>query len=294
MIPISQVIGLLNPAKISMSKDEIFISEPIALNLENQRDDVLMWVSMNNINAISTIEKGVIICPNIAELRLNVHCNYLFVEHPRRAFSLVLKTFFLPAPSFSIAKSAVIDPSVSMGKNIYIGENVVIEKGCQLGNNVKIGHNSVILAHTVIKNDVIIGSNCVIGSVGFGYEKDENGQYEYIPHIGNVIIENSVEIGNCTTIDRAVLGSTIIRKNVKIDNLVHIAHGVEIGENSLIIANALIGGSTKIGKNVWVAPSSSIMNKAVIGDNVVIGLGAVVLKSVAENQVVVGNPAKTL
>ena len=165
---------------------------------------------------------------------------------------------------------------------------------CQVGENVVIGHNTVIHANTIIKDNVKIGCNCVVGSVGFGYEKDETGAYVFIPHIGNVILEEFVEIGNCTTIDKAVMGSTILRKNVKVDNLVHIAHGVDIGENSLIIANAMIGGSTKIGKNVWVAPSSSLINKIEIADDAIIGLGAVVTKSVNKGITVIGNPARPL
>jgi UDP-3-O-[3-hydroxymyristoyl] glucosamine N-acyltransferase len=292
MIHISQVLDLLIPSKVKIANYKTIITEPLPLKSGNLREDVLMWVSLKHIETISSIKNGTIICPNVESLQLNKTCNYIFVENPRQAFSSVLTAFFMPKPGFTIAKTAMIDPSVKMGENIFIGENVVIEAHCQVGNNVKIGHNSVILANTIIKNNVIIGSNNVIGSVGFGYEKDEKGDYVFIPHIGNVIIEDFVEIGNCTTIDRAVMGSTILRKNVKVDNLVHIAHGVDIGENSLIIANAMIGGSTKIGKNVWVAPSSSLINKIEIEDNAVIGLGAVVVKSVKENTVVVGNPAK--
>jgi UDP-3-O-[3-hydroxymyristoyl] glucosamine N-acyltransferase len=293
MIPIIDIVKHLKNTNCIIN-NEVLISEPIQLDIENDRGDVIMWVSHKNIDLASEIKKGTIICFPIDEKQLHKTCNYIFVENPRQAFSSVLTAFFMPKPSFTISKTAVIDPSVKMGENVFIGENVVIEAHCEVGNNVKIGHNSVILANTIIKNNVIIGSNNVIGSVGFGYEKDEKGDYIFIPHIGNVIIEDFVEIGNCTTIDRAVMGSTILRKNVKVDNLVHIAHGVDIGENSLIIANAMIGGSTKIGKNVWVAPSSSLINKIEIEDNAVIGLGAVVVKSVKENTVVVGNPAKPL
>jgi UDP-3-O-[3-hydroxymyristoyl] glucosamine N-acyltransferase len=293
MIPISDIVKHLKNTDYII-KNEVLISEPIQLDIENKRDDVIMWVSYKNIERAKEIKRGTIICPTIDENQLNNTCNYIFVENPRQAFSAILTAFFMPKPSFSIAKTAMIDPSVKMGENVFIGENVVIEAHCEVGNDVRIGHNSVILANTIIKNNVIIGSNNVIGSVGFGYEKDEKGDNVFIPHIGNVVIEDFVEIGNCSTIDRAVMGSTILRKNVKVDNLVHIAHGVDIGENSLIIANAMIGGSTKIGKNVWVAPSSSLINKIEIEDNAVIGLGAVVVKSVKENTVVVGNPAKLL
>jgi UDP-3-O-[3-hydroxymyristoyl] glucosamine N-acyltransferase len=115
-----------------------------------------------------------------------------------------------------------------------------------------------------------------------------------IPHIGNVVIEEGVEIGNCTCIDKAVLGSTILRKNCKIDNLVHIAHGVEIGENALIIAHAMVAGSVHVGKNSWIAPGALIINQVSVGENTTVGLGAVVIKDVADNQTVVGNPARNI
>ncbi|NJN34604.1 MAG: hypothetical protein HC817_10475 [Saprospiraceae bacterium] len=216
--------------------------------LNNERDDVLMWVSSKNISTISDIKQGTIVCLKSDESVLNTSCNYIFSDNPRNAFRLILNAFFAPKQSYSIAQTAKIDPSVVLGENVFIGENVVIEAASNIGNHVVIGHNTVIHTHTIIKNHVKIGSNCVIGSVGFGYEKDDNGEYVFIPHIGNVVLDECVEIGNCTVIDKAVLGSTLLKKNVKVDNLVHIAHGVEIGENSLIIANAMIGGSTKIGK----------------------------------------------
>jgi UDP-3-O-[3-hydroxymyristoyl] glucosamine N-acyltransferase len=147
---------------------------------------------------------------------------------------------------------------------------------------------------TKIHDNAKIGANCTIGGVGFGYELDEEKKYVLLPHLGNVVLKSFVEIGNNTCIDRAVMGSTILEENVKVDNLVHIAHGVVIGKNSLIIANSMIAGSTKIGENVWVAPSVSILNKKTISDNSYIGMGAVVIKDVKENETIVGNPGKAL
>lgn len=108
------------------------------------------------------------------------------------------------------------------------------------------------------------------------------------------MINDNVEIGNNTCVDKAVLGSTVLRENVKIDNLVHIAHGCDIGKNSLVIANSMIAGSVIIGENAWVAPSASILNKIKIGKNVVLGMGAVVIRNVEDNAVIIGNPGKTL
>ena len=294
MVTIKQITQLIEAQETRIINADTLIKEMIQADANNERDDVVMWVSPKNINVLSNIKKGIIICPKVETSILQKDCNYIFTDNPRNAFRLVLNAFFAPKKEFRISKTAKIHPSVKRPNQAFIGENVVIESNCQLGENIVIGHNTVIHANTVVKNNVSIGCNCVVGSVGFGYEKDDTGAYVFIPHIGNVVLEENVEIGNCTVVDRAVMGSTILRKNVKVDNLVHIAHGVDIGENSLIIANAMVGGSTKIGKNVWVAPSSTLINKIDIGDNAVIGLGAVVVKSVQNDTVVVGNPARPL
>ena len=141
---------------------------------------------------------------------------------------------------------------------------------------------------------VIVGKNTVIGGDGFGYARNEDGTLVKMPHQGNVIIEENVEIGSNTSIDRAVVGSTVIGAGTKIDNLVHIAHGVKIGKNCLIAAGAVIGGSCEIGDNCNIWVHASIKNKVKIGNNVTVGMGAVVLKDVPDGATVVGNPARIL
>lgn len=142
--------------------------------------------------------------------------------------------------------------------------------------------------------NVSVGANCSIGLPGFENDKAENRESFLFPHIGNVIIESGVEIGSNTCIDRGSLDSTVISKNVKIDNLVHIAHNVIIHKNALIIANAMIGGSTTIGAGSWISPSSSLLNKIEIGEGAIVGMGSVVLKNVEPNAKVAGVPAKNL
>lgn len=256
----------------------------------------LFWSNEKNAYKLNGLHAGTAIVSEATFINLkNDKLNFIIVDKPRLAFKQILDTFFVSKekPAF-ICASAKIDQSVKYNNSVYIGENVVIEENCEIGENTFIGNNTVIHANTIIKNNVKIGCNNTIGCIGFGYEKNEDGQWEAIPHIGNVIIHDNVEIGNNNCIDRAVLGSTLISKNVKIDNLVHIAHGVKIGENSLIIANAMIGGSTIIGENVWVGPSASVINKGVVKNNGFIGMSAVVVKPVEENTIVAGNPAKYL
>lgn len=142
-------------------------------------------------------------------------------------------------------------------------------------------------------SNVIIGENCSIGKDGFQYLRDGDTIIKF-PHYGDVILGDNVEVGNNTCIARGALSNTIIGNNVKIDNLVHIAHNVIIGNNTMIAASAMIGGSAKIGKDCWISPSCCIKNQLTIGDNCLIGLGAVVIKNVEHNSVMIGNPAKLL
>ncbi len=271
------------------------INEIIPLSKDNEHENILSWCSDKNIKLLSNVKTGTfVVSKNVSETVFNDNCNFIIVENPRDTFRSILEIFFLEKQEPIISKSAIINNSVKLGKNLYIGENVVIEENCRIGDNVTIMHNTVLLKNTIIEDSVYIGSNNTIGGTGFGYEKDENGNFKPIPHLGNVIIRKNVEIGNNTCIDRAVLESTIINENVKIDNLVHIAHGVEIGKNSLIIANAMIAGSVNIGYNSWIAPSSSVLNQKSIGNNSIIGMGAVVLSDVEDFSVVVGNPAKLI
>lgn len=269
------------------------ISIPLPLDVNNKDATVLMWVNDANLALLNQVNTGTIICSNNFTAYKS-SCNYIKVERPRLAFKEVITQFFTPAMHPSISLSAIVHPTCIIGNRVTLGHHVVVEENCTIGDNTTIRHNTIILANTTIGRDVTIGCNNTIGGVGFGYEKDIDGEYSLIPHIGNVVIGNYVEIGNNTCIDRAVLGSTTLHDNVKVDNLVHIAHGVSIGKNSLIIANAMVAGSTTIGENVWLAPSASVLNKRTIGNNAVIGMGAVVLKNVNDGETIIGNPGKLL
>jgi UDP-3-O-[3-hydroxymyristoyl] glucosamine N-acyltransferase len=293
MITVQDIIQVI-PDCIVYGNINGVVSHPQNFDPENQNPDVLMWVGVKLLNELPKLKCGIVICPFIEKALTNENCTYIQSEVPRRAFSSVLKQLFQKKQFFIISAKASIHQTVVYGNKVSIGDFVVIHENVRLGDNVVIGSNTVIHADTIIESDVSIGSNCTIGGVGFGYERDENGDYILIPHIGNVHLKNNVEIGNNTTIDRAVMGSTILEENVKVDNLVHIAHGVWIKRNSLIIANSMIGGSTIIGENVWVAPSSSLINKIILEDGVTVGMGAVVVKNVAKDTVVVGNPARPL
>ncbi len=253
----------------------------------------LYWVSQKNEHQLVALNKGIIICSNYSG-NYSQDVTYLFVPDPRKIFADVIEDFFyIPEPRV-ISKHASIDNCTVVGLSLSIGAFAIIESGCVIGNNVEIGSGTIIKRNTIIGNNVVIGANCTIGGIGFGYVDDVCGLKRQMRHIGNVIIKDFVEIGNNTCIDRAVIGSTILEENVKVDNLVHVAHGVKIGENTLIIASAQIAGSVKIGRNCWVAPNSSIIQKVTLGNNVTVGIGAVVLKDVPDGGVVMGNPARNI
>jgi UDP-3-O-[3-hydroxymyristoyl] glucosamine N-acyltransferase len=292
MIEISKIIQTLNPNK-SLINVNVAIKDVIKLDVENKRQDVIFWVNEKNFALLEKIEFGTIITPNLKIGTPKTTCNYLQFDNPRTAFTNLLLEFFIEEDNErEISQSAKINLDSDIGKNCKIGHNVVIEKNCKIGNNVTIGHNTVILKNTIIKDNVIIGSNNTIGSIGYGYEKDLLGNFQLIPHIGGIIIEEQVEIGSNTCIDKAVLGNTIIGFNTKIDNLVHIAHNVKIGKNCAIIANSMIGGGTTIEDNSWISPNVALRDNITIGENTLIGLGSIITKSVPKNEIWMGNPGK--
>ncbi len=221
---------------------------------------------------------------------------FLFHDNPKQVLVDYCRKFlgFGQMNTLSeIHPSAVIDPTVKIGASVKIGPNVHIDATSSIGNNCVILSNTVI-SNTTIGNNVTIGSNNTIGGYGFGYNKLDSGEIELFPHYGRVVINDNVEIGNNTCIDRGSLSDTVIGKGVKIDNLVHIAHNVVVGENSLIIACSMIAGSVIIGANSWVAPGGTIRNAITLGKNSTVGLGSVVTKNVADNEVVMGNPAMNM
>ncbi len=232
------------------------------------------------------------------------------VEDAYKAFTKLLEFYNevkldkkgIETPSY-IHESAKLGKDIYLGAFAYISENVIIGNNVKiypnvfLGDNVTIGNDTTIFAGAKIYSESQIGNNCtvhsgvIIGSDGFGFVPNEKGEYSKVPQIGNVIIEDNVDIGSATTIDRATLGSTIIRKGVKLDNQIQIAHNVEVGENTVIAAQAGIAGSTKIGKNCQIGGQVGIVGHITIGNNVRIQAQSGIGRSLEDNVVVQGSPA---
>lgn len=208
----------------------------------------------------------------------------------------------IEAPVF-ISDSATYGDQIYVGAFSYIGENVTLGDNAKIypnvyiGDNVQIGDNVVVFAGAKIYSESVIGNNCVIhsgaivGADGFGFTPDERGEYKKVPQTGNVIIEDQVDIGAGTTIDRATLGSTIIRRGVKLDNQIQIAHNVEIGEHTVIAAQTGIAGSTKIGRNCMIGGQVGIVGHISIGNNVRIQAQSGIGRNVKDNETIQGSPA---
>lgn len=232
------------------------------------------------------------------------------VDNAYKAFSKLLEYYNM----VKLNKTGIEEPvfksdSAQIGENIYlgafsyigsnvkIGNNVKIFPNTYIGDNVTIGDNALIFAGAKIYSETVIGNNCVIhsnviiGADGFGFTPNENGEYQKVPQTGNVIIEDFVDIGAGTTIDRATLGSTIIRKGVKLDNQIQIAHNVEIGENTVIAAQTGIAGSTKVGKSCMIGGQVGIAGHLIIGNNVKIQAQSGIGRNVKDNETLQGSPA---
>jgi UDP-3-O-[3-hydroxymyristoyl] glucosamine N-acyltransferase len=234
----------------------------------------------------------------------------LQVADPYLALGRLLELYY-PVPEMvaeGVHSTAIVDASVSMGRGVRVGALCTIGAGCVLGNNVilhprvvlypgvMIGDDSLIHAGVIIREKVQIGkrvviqNGAVIGSDGFGFAADA-GEYRKIPQVGTVVIEDDVEIGANTTVDRATLGETRIRRGTKLDNLIQVAHNVEIGEDTVIAAQTGISGSTKIGKGCRIAGQVGFVGHITIGDGVMIGAQSGIPKSIPPGEVHSGYPA---
>jgi UDP-3-O-[3-hydroxymyristoyl] glucosamine N-acyltransferase len=200
------------------------------------------------------------------------------------------------AESATLGEDCYVGALAFIGENVKLGKNVKIYPQCYVGDNVTIGDNSTLFAGVKVYSDCVIGKNCIIhsgtvlGSDGFRFATGPDGGQK-IPQIGNVVLEDDVEIGANCAIDRATLGSTILRKGVKFDNLIHIAHNVEIGENTYYAAGGVVAGSTKIGKNCMFSGQVGIIGHLKIADGTIIAAQSGISKNTKAGEAYMGSPA---
>ena len=261
---------------------------------------------------IYTTKASVVIVDKNFKAENKISTTLIRVDDAYKSFSKLLEYYNqVKMNKTGIEQPVFISESANYGKNIYIGAFAYISDNVKIGDNVKIYPNVYIGDNVIIANDVTlfsgakiysdtqIGDNCVIhssailGADGFGFSPNEKGEFIKVPQTGNVIIEENVDIGAATSIDRATLGSTIIRKGVKLDNQIQIAHNVEIGKNTVIAAQTGIAGSTKIGENCMIGGQVGIAGHLSIGNNVRIQAQSGIGRNVNDNETLQGSPAFT-
>ena len=303
----AQIAGILEGEVVGNPDAEVFKLSKIE---EGTEGALTFLANPKYINYIYSTQASVTIVNNTFEPEQEITTTLIKVEDAYQSFSKLLEYY----NQVKLMKSGIEQPSVIsdgvtygsdlylgsfcyVGKNVTIGNNVKIYPNSFIGDNVTIGDNCVFFAGVRIYSETVIGNRCtihsgtIIGSDGFGFAPQEDGSYVKVPQIGNVIIEDDVEIGACTTVDRATLGSTIIRKGVKLDNHIQVAHNVEIGENTVIAAQTGIAGTTKIGKNCLIGGQVGFAGHLTIGDGVKIQAQSGIGKNLEAGEVVQGSPA---
>jgi UDP-3-O-[3-hydroxymyristoyl] glucosamine N-acyltransferase len=279
---------------------------------EAGKDQLTFLANPKYEDFIYSTKASVVIVNDNLELKEEISPTLIRVPNAYSAFATLLARYQemvtqqlagIQEPSY-ISKSAIIGNNIFVGAFAYIGEgarladNVKIFPNAYIGNNVVIGENTIIHPGVRIYHECIVGKNVVIhagtviGSDGFGFAPQPDGSFKKVPQIGNVVIEDNVEIGANSTIDRATMGSTLIRAGAKLDNLIQVAHNVEVGHNTVIAAQAGVSGSTKIGKNVMIGGQAGIVGHIQIADGSKINAQSGVSKSIkTPNSSVTGSPA---
>jgi len=302
-----QIAGILDGEVFGNPDAEVY---KLAKIEEGTEGSLTFLANTKYSNYLYSTNATIVIVNKSYELENEVKATLIKVDDAYSSFSKLLEYYNqIKLMKWGIEQPSVISEGVTYGDDLYLGSFCYIGKNVRIGNNVKIYPNSFIgdnvtigdncvffagvrvYSETEIGNHVTIHSGSIIGSDGFGFAPQEDGSFTKIPQIGNVVIEDYVEIGSCSTVDRATLGTTYIRKGVKLDNQIQVAHNVEIGENTVIAAQTGIAGSTKIGKNCMIGGQVGIAGHITIGNYVKIQAQSGIGKSLKDGEVVQGSPA---
>jgi UDP-3-O-[3-hydroxymyristoyl] glucosamine N-acyltransferase len=265
-------------------------------DVEHTNEHTLDWVMPNKTNKQEIVEASKAKCLLVDAAVLYTETLkeqgkvLMVVKEPKRSLAEIGNQFFVEKPQAGIHPTAIISNEATIGESVYIGPYCIIGKAI-------IGDNCVIDSNVRIYDGVTMGRNCsiksgaVLGGEGFGFERDSEGNKFRFPQLGHLIMGDDVEVGGNTCIDRGALSDTIIGDHTKINNLCHIAHNNKIGRNVTITGCVNVSGSNTIEDDVWIAPNASIKGFVHIGKGAVVGMGAVVTKSIPDNETWIGNPA---
>jgi UDP-3-O-[3-hydroxymyristoyl] glucosamine N-acyltransferase len=260
-------------------------------------DQSLVWVNPTRTDKQQLVEATaarIAICDADIEIHAGLaNTCFLVVESPKLAIIRVLEDLFAPTPTWGVHPTAVVSPDAKLGDPVFIGPNSYVGNS-EIGAGTRILGNAFIYDGVRMGRNVLIHPGCVIGGDGFGFERDETGRVHKFPHIGGVVIEDDVEIGAVTHVDRGALGDTIVRRGTKIDNCCHIAHNDDIGEDVLVVAHTMLGGSLTIGAGTYVGPSTALRDGLKIGDASFIGMASVVVGDLPAHSRVMGAPARPI
>lgn len=303
----AQIAGILNG---TVDGDEGIEVSKLAKIEEGSKGSLTFLANPKYTHYIYSTQASITIVNNDFVASQDLSTTLIRVENAYKAFSQLLEYYNqVKMNKTGIENPVFISETAKYGENIYlgafsyigenvkIGDNVKIYPNVYIGDNVKVGDNSVIFTGAKLYSETVVGKSCVInsgvviGADGFGFTPNEKGEYNKVPQTGNVILEDNVDVGPGTTIDRATLGSTLIKKGVKLDNQIQIAHNVTIGENTVIAAQTGIAGSTKIGKNCIIGGQVGIAGHITIGDNVKIQAQSGIGRNVKDNETLQGSPA---
>ncbi len=302
-----QIAGILEGEVIGNPDAEVHTLAKIE---EGTNGSLTFLANPKYLQHIYTTKATITIVNKTFEPEQPVDTTLIKVEDAYKSFSKLLEYYNqvklmksgIEQPSFisenvTYGENLYLGSFCYVGKNVKIGDNVKIYPNSFVGDNVTIGDNSILFAGVRVYSETQIGNNCtihsgsIIGSDGFGFTPNEEGVYSKVPQIGNVILEDNVDVGACTTIDRATLGSTVIKKGVKLDNQIQIAHNVVIGENTVIASQTGIAGSTKIGKNCIIGGQVGIVGHITIGNGVRIQAQSGVGRNIPDGDTIQGSPA---
>jgi UDP-3-O-[3-hydroxymyristoyl] glucosamine N-acyltransferase len=217
---------------------------------------------------------------------------FIIVDDPRLAFARVLDAHFSTRWPVGVSDTARVSSSAQMGEDVYIGPFCDVRDGVIIGDGTRLEGSVTVHEGTTIGKNVIVRAGAVIGTDGFGFNRNEDGVLEKFPQIGGVMIGDDVEIGSNVCVARGTMADTRIGRGTKIDNLVQVAHNVQVGEDCLITSMVWIGGSARIGNRCWLSPMVSVLNGITVGDDVMVAMGSSVIKDVASGEYVAGNPAR--